>query len=80
MLFQKLGIKSLLLCIRQIKDFNSLVFLGGGRFSNSLTFSVSGLTPFDEIIVPQNAIFVFPKEHFLGLSVKLALSIALMTS
>ena len=56
----------------QIKDFNSLLFLGGGRFSKALTFSGSGLTPHDEKIIPQNAVSVFPKEHFLRLSVKLA--------
>ena len=72
MLFEKFGIKSLLLWIMQIKDFNSLLFLGGGRFSKALTFSGSGLTPHDEKIIPQNAVSVFPKEHFLRLSVKLA--------
>ena len=65
----------------QMKDFNSLQFLGGGkRFSKSLTFWGSGLTPLDEKIIPKNAISIFPKEHFLGLSVKLALSIAFITS
>ena len=68
----KFGIKSLLFCIMQIKDFKSLLFLGGGSFSKALTFSMSGLTSLDEKIIPQNEIFVFPKEHFFGLSVKLA--------
>ena len=72
MFFEKFGIKSLLLCIMQIKDFNSLLFLGRGRFSKALTFSGSGLTLLEEKIIPQNAISVFPKEHFLGLSIKLA--------
>ena len=63
-----------------IKDFNSLLFLGEGRFSKALTFLGSGLTPLDEKIILQNAISVFPKEQFLGLSVKLASSIAFITS
>ena len=56
----------------QMTDFNSLLFLGGGRFSKASIFSKSGLTLLDEKIIPQNAIPVFAKEHFLGSSVKLA--------
>ena len=68
MLFGKFGIKSILLCIMQIKDFNSLLFLGGGRFSKALIFSRFGLTPLGEKIIPQNTISVFPKERFLRLN------------
>ena len=50
--FDKLGIKALLLCIMQINDFNSFLFLDGGRFSKALTFSGSGLTLLDEEIIP----------------------------
>ena len=50
--FDKLGIKALLLCIMQRNDFNSLLFLDGGRFSKALTFLGSGLTLLDEEIIP----------------------------
>ena len=63
-----------------IKDLDSVLFLGGQRFSRALTFFGSSLTPLEEKIIPQNAIFVLPKEHFLGFSVKLALPSAFITS
>ena len=53
----------------QIKYFNSLPFLGGERSSKVLSFFGSGLMPLDEKIIPENAISIFAKKHFLGLSV-----------
>ena len=66
MFFEKLGIKSILLWIMQIKDLNSLLFLGGGSFSKGLIFLGSGITPRDEKIISKNAIYVFSKRTVFG--------------
>ena len=50
----------------QIKDLNSLLFLGGGSFSKALIFLGSGITPRDEKIISKNAIYVFSKRTVFG--------------
>ena len=62
--FAKLGIKSPLLCIMQMKDPSSSLSFGDIIFSKSLTFSVSGFKPSEVNSIPKNFISGLPKIHF----------------
>ena len=56
----------------QIKDLNSLLFLGGGSFSKALIFLGSGFTPRDEKIISKNAIYVFSKRTVFGVKCEIS--------
>ena len=67
--FEKLGVKSLLLCTMQMKHLSSSLSFGGLIFSKALTFSGSGL---EVNTISNNFIPELPKTHFSGFKVRFA--------